>query len=155
QVISQVIGRTNSITHIKYAEDPTIMTWELANEPRPGSDAEGHQYAQDFIGWVDSTAQFIHQLAPNQLVTTGSEGIMGTLQDEDLFLRTHNLASIDYMTFHMWAKNWSWFDINNPKQTYQSALQKAHQYIAKHIQYAAQLNKPVVMEEFGIERDNG
>lgn len=155
QVIKAVVGRTNSITGVKYADDPSIMTWELANEPRPGSDADGHAYADAFIQWVDTTATFIHQLAPHQLVTTGSEGTMGTLQDEAIYLRTHNLPSIDYLTFHMWPKNWSWFDIHNPEATYESAVAKAQAYVAKHIQYAAQLNKPVVMEEFGIERDNG
>ncbi|WP_438862331.1 glycoside hydrolase family 3 N-terminal domain-containing protein [Neptunicella sp.] len=155
QVIKTVVGRTNSISGVKYSNDPAIMTWELANEPRPGSDADGQANTDAFIQWVDNTATFIHQLAPHQLVTTGSEGVMGTLQDEDIYLRAHNLPAIDYITFHMWPKNWSWFDINHPEATYQSAVTKAQAYVAKHIQYAAQLNKPVVMEEFGIERDNG
>ncbi|MDN4501740.1 glycoside hydrolase family 3 N-terminal domain-containing protein [Alteromonadaceae bacterium BrNp21-10] len=153
-VLTQTIGRTNSINGIKYTDDPTIMTWELANEPRPGSDADGHPFADAFVNWVDTTAKFIHQLAPNQLVTTGSEGTMGTLQDAELFMRTHALDSIDYATFHMWMKNWGWFDVNKPETTLNNGLARARAYIAQHIEFAKKLNKPMVLEEFGVERDN-
>ncbi|HEX3101490.1 MAG TPA: hypothetical protein VHQ01_06860, partial [Pyrinomonadaceae bacterium] len=30
-----VIGRKNKFSHRRYADDPAIMAWELANEPRP------------------------------------------------------------------------------------------------------------------------
>lgn len=155
QVINKVINRTNSINGVAYVDDPTIMTWELANEPRPGSDPKGGKHAADFLRWVDESAQYIHSLDPNHLVTTGSEGTMGTVRDADLFVQTHQLASIDYATFHLWPKNWQWFDVKNPEATYQSAMQEINAYIDLHFAMAKQINKPMVMEEFGIERDQG
>ena len=29
-----VVGRTNSVTGVPYADDPTIFAWDLINEPR-------------------------------------------------------------------------------------------------------------------------
>ena len=34
--IRELVTRTNSITGVKYVDDPTIFSWELANEPRSG-----------------------------------------------------------------------------------------------------------------------
>ncbi|HUQ70627.1 MAG TPA: hypothetical protein VM165_13945, partial [Planctomycetaceae bacterium] len=40
--VRAVVTRRNKVTGIRYADDPTIMSWQLANEPRPGgSDAVG------------------------------------------------------------------------------------------------------------------
>ncbi len=41
--IRAIVGRTNKVTGTRaHANDPTIMAWQLANEPRPaGSDAVG------------------------------------------------------------------------------------------------------------------
>jgi mannan endo-1,4-beta-mannosidase len=153
--IKQVIARVNSINGLPYNQDPTIMTWELANEPRPGSDQDGQNNVAAYVQWIDQSAKLIHQLAPHQLVTTGSEGIMGSLRDPQVFLQAHQLASIDYATFHLWVKNWGWFDINQPEATYEKGLTTAINYIDQHLILAKQLNKPMVLEEFGIERDNG
>src|ERR1017187_10116245 len=37
--ISRLIQRRNTANGRVYRDDPAIMTWELANEPRPGTDA--------------------------------------------------------------------------------------------------------------------
>lgn len=154
-VIRMLITRRNTVTGKPYSEDPTIMSWQLANEPRPGSDANGRQNAQVFTRWIDETAAFIGSLAPNQLVSTGNEGWMGTAGDKDLFVESHRSPHVDYLTYHMWAANWSWFDPKNAAATYESAWAKAQDYLDWHIEVAGQLDKPIVLEEFGINRDEG
>ncbi|WP_020207753.1 glycoside hydrolase 5 family protein [Gilvimarinus chinensis] len=154
-VIKKVVTRTNTITGVAYNQDPTIMSWQLANEPRPGSDADGRPFYSHFEKWIDETAGYIKSLAPQQLVSTGNEGAMGTLQDAELFEKSHASDNVDYLTFHMWIKNWSWFDAQNAEASYPSAWETAQDYMQQHMAIAERLNKPIVLEEFGVERDNG
>lgn len=154
-VIATLISRKNTVTGTVYAEDPTIMSWQLANEPRPGSDANGRAKAEIFTHWIDDTAKYIGELAPKQLVSTGNEGWMGTAGDRDLFVESHRSPNVDYLTFHLWAANWSWYDPKNAAATYESAWQKAREYLDWHIDAAKTLDKPIVLEEFGINRDDG
>jgi mannan endo-1,4-beta-mannosidase len=153
--VNAVVSRRNSYTGVNYRDDPTIMSWQLANEPRPGSDRSGRQYYRFFKDWLADTARYIRSLDPGHLISTGSEGGWGTLQDNDLYMDSHAIPEIDYLTFHLWLKNWSWFDIQRPEETFEEAVGKGLAYIDEHIGMAAKLNKPIVMEEFGIERDNG
>lgn len=154
-VIKHIITRKNTINGKLYSEDPTVMSWQLANEPRPGSDEDGRANFAAFKNWIHATAKYIHELAPNQLVSTGNEGSMGAVRDLDLYIDSHNSPYVDYLTFHMWLKNWGWFDATNPEATYETGLATAKAYINQHIDVANQMNKPTVLEEFGAERDGG
>jgi mannan endo-1,4-beta-mannosidase len=154
-VIRTLITRRNTITGKLYRDDPTIMSWQLANEPRPGSDASGRANAQHFVQWIDETAAYIASLAPHQLVSTGNEGWMGTAGDQEMFIESHKSSHVDYLTYHMWAANWGWFDPKQPAATYEGAWSKAQEYLNWHIDAASQLDKPIVLEEFGINRDGG
>ena len=151
--ISEVIQRKNSISGTMYNEDPTIMSWQLANEPRPGSGDEGLQNADQFIKWIHESAAYIKSLAPKQLVSTGNEGLAGSRNSKRIYLESHQSPDVDYLTFHMWAKNWGWFDATNMEDTYLITQDSARAYIEKHIDFAAQLNKPTVLSEFGLGRD--
>lgn len=154
-VIKKIITRTNTITGVAYNNDPTIMAWQLANEPRPGSDAVSPEHAEYFIAWIEGSAKYIKSLAPKQLLSTGNEGYMGSAQNLKLFEDSHASPYIDYLTFHMWIKNWGWFDVLHAEETYDSALVNATKYLQQHVDLAARMNKPIVLEEFGIERDGG
>lgn len=152
--IQALITRTNTITGKPYSEDPTIMSWQLANEPRPGRGDMSPSEIQAYYRWIDVTAGFIKSLDPNHLVSTGSEGMMGSLQSMDVFIDAHQTENIDYLTFHMWAKNWGWIDPTNMEGTFENAQINATAYINSHVEVAMELNKPIVMEEFGFPRDN-
>lgn len=39
--VQRVVTRFNTITKIAYRDDPTIMAWELINEPRCQADYSG------------------------------------------------------------------------------------------------------------------
>ncbi|MCF7222153.1 glycoside hydrolase 5 family protein [Marilutibacter chinensis] len=153
--IKAVITRRNSINGKAYADDPTVMSWQLANEPRPGSDADGHANFPAYRQWIHDTAGYIRSLAPKQLVSTGSEGAMGSLRDDDLYIIAHASPNVDYLTFHLWPSNWGWMDHDDPVARLESGLETSLAYIDRHIDIAGKLDKPIVLSEFGLDRDGG
>ncbi len=154
--MTKIITRKNTVTGITYKDDPTIMTWELANEPRPGPDnAQGRQNLGPFYKWIQETAAFIKGLDSNHLVTTGSEGTVGCLQNDEAFVTAHSPREIDYVTFHLWPKNWSWFRASQTEESLPRTLKNSQTYFDKQIELGKKLGKPMVLEEFGLDRDNG
>jgi mannan endo-1,4-beta-mannosidase len=154
--VTMLLSRVNTCNGRVYAGDPTIMAWQLANEPRPGRDGEsGARNADNFVRWIDETARFIHTLDPHHLVCAGSEGTMGTIRSEDLYLRAYRTPAIDYLNCHLWPLNWSWFDPTHWEETLPSTEENAAAYIRTHIALARTLGKPIVMDEFGLGRDGG
>lgn len=60
-------------TGIPYRSDPTIHSWDLANEPRCDSDT-----SSSAIGtWCARTAAHVKELDSNHMVTVGMEGFFG------------------------------------------------------------------------------
>ena len=147
--IKFIIGRTNPYTGIKYSEDNTVMSWQVANEPRVLMTPK-HEKA--FAGWLDKTVSLFKELAPKTLVSTGTEGKHGFLQDTDMFQRLHTNKNIDFLDMHMWPKNWGWYDIENEEKSTYESIDKAIEYMNEHIVVANNINKPIVMSEFGFPR---
>jgi mannan endo-1,4-beta-mannosidase len=143
-----VMDRTNKITGRKYVDDPTIMAWELANEPRPMRPGARERYAE----WIRDSAAAIKARDKNHLVTIGHEGSIGT-EGMDLFEQVHRDPNIDYLTIHIWAKNWAWFQPGKMLEHFPVIVSKATAYIDEHVAVAQRLNKPLVIEEFGLPRD--
>ena len=150
---SMLIKRTNSITGVPYRDDPTIMSWQLANEPRPGRPEDVQSNKTSYLNWIKETANFIKELDSDHLVSTGSEGLVGSGLSEEIFLSAHEIAEIDYLTFHLWAYNWGWFDPKDEENTFPVAITNAKDYIEEHYELANTLNKPLTLEEFGFLRD--
>jgi mannan endo-1,4-beta-mannosidase len=143
--VQMIVTRTNSVTGIPYANDPTIMSWELANEPR------GFGNTDKFNKWIDQTSKLIKSLDSNHLVTTGCEGtVFGAGLD---FVRNHSYKGIDYATAHVWVQNWGYFDPADAANTYPGAVSFMKDYVQTQINDATKLKKPVVLEEFGLARD--
>ena len=152
--IKMLVNRENKFTGKKYKDDNTIMSWELANEPRGGEGRTNSKKKVIFQKWVDQTAGYIHSLDENHLVTTGSEGAIGCKGNYELYKKSHSFKNIDYLVFHLWPNNWDWFKPDSVERTFDSSVKKSIDYINKHIQVARQLKKPLVMEEFGFRRDS-
>jgi len=145
-----IIGRTNTYSGLKYTEDNTIMSWQVANEPRV---LVSQDHEEAFSSWLNETVDLIESLDPNHLISTGAEGKASYLQDIDMYERLHTNKNIDYLTMHMWPKNWMWYDIDRELETTSESINKANAYMDEHITVANKLNKPIVMSEFGFPRE--
>ena len=147
--IKFMLNRKNSVNGIPYKQDKTIMAWEVANEPRIWN----IENEKAFTNWLNEVASTIKSIDKNHLLTTGSEGKAGSNDDIAAFERTHNNPNIDYLTMHIWPKNWGWYNINDEKNSTEVAIKKTNDYIDEHIKVAQNLKKPLVLEEFGFPRE--
>lgn len=148
--VKDVITRTNQYTKVRYIDDPTIMSWQIGNEPRAFSKSN----KQDFANWISETASLIKSLDPNHLVSTGSEGKQGCEMDLDLFEQIHADINVDYMNIHIWPYNWGWVLKDRLQENLENAKQNSKAYIDEHLEIAKKYRKPLVLEEFGYPRDN-
>lgn len=145
--IKHFLNRTNTYTGIKYKDDPTIMTWELANEPRCSSDTTG----ATLINWAKEMSEYIKSIDSNHLVAAGDEGFFnrngttynwdydytgGAGVDGDKLLA---ISTIDYGTYHLYPDGWN------------RSVDWGTKWIKDHIDAANAVNKPTVLEEYGIK----
>ncbi|MFW6205786.1 MAG: glycoside hydrolase 5 family protein [Gemmatimonadota bacterium] len=146
EYVGMLIGRTNHVTGVRYADDPTIMSWQLSNEPR------GFDHTEAYVAWVDQATSFIQARASRQLVSLGGEGKL-TPNERTQFARVSRLPGLDYLTIHLWIENWGWYDPTRPEATFATAVGRSMGYVADHVAIAEQVRKPMVLEEFGVSRD--
>ena len=146
--IEKIINRKNTITGKPYKKDETIMAWQLANEPR------GYDVPNEFVKWTRKTSAFIKSIDNYHLVCLGTEGNTSGASAGTNVLRDNNDSNIDYITMHIWAQNWGWFNPKEGEEQFKKALVKVDNYWKDHLEAAEKLKKPVVLEEFGIARDS-
>lgn len=150
--VRAMVGRTNAITGQTYAEDPAVMSWQLANEPRPGgSDAAIARNRDAYLAWIASSAELIRSIDGNHMVSLGQEGTQATNGSEELVIAAHD--NVDYVTAHIWPLNWGWVDGQDLAGTWPAGRQLVREYLDSHARLATQMDKPLLIEEFGFPRD--
>ena len=147
--VNYIVSRTNRYNQIKYVDDPTIMSWQIGNEPRAFSDENKEPFAR----WMADVAAQIKSLDPNHMVSSGSEGSWGCEMDMNLFEKIHADPNINYLNIHIWPYNWSWVKADSLKELLPRAKENTKKYIDDHMVIARKYSKPSVLEEFGFPRD--
>lgn len=147
--VKYIISRTNRYTGKKYVDDPAIMSWQIGNEPRAFSNENKVLFAR----WIADVAAQIKSLDKNHMVSTGSEGLKGCEEDQQLFEQIHSLKDVDYINIHVWPYNWGWVGKNNITEKLALAKENTKAYMEQHLVIARKYQKPLVMEEFGFPRD--
>ncbi|CAE6435346.1 unnamed protein product [Rhizoctonia solani] len=137
----------------RYKNEPTIMAWELANEPRcKGSTGTttGTCTTKTITQWATEMSAYIKSIAPNQLVAMGDEGFYNQPSaptypyqgsegiDFDANLK---ISSIDFGTFHSYPEHWGQSS---------NVVGWGAQWIKDHATSQKAANKPVILEEFGV-----
>ncbi|CAN5521445.1 hypothetical protein BH10BAC3_BH10BAC3_07120 [soil metagenome] len=149
-LIRYVVNRTNSISGKKYIDETAIMAWEIINEPRPMS----VKAVPAFLEWMKHVSALVKSLDKNHLLTTGSEGDIASNNDIGVYESIHADTNIDYLTIHIWPKNWGWFKDTSIAAGFDQVLNNTKAYVNRHIAVRDKLNKPMVIEEFGLPRNS-
>jgi mannan endo-1,4-beta-mannosidase len=145
--IERVLTRRNTITGRLYSDEPAILAWELANEPRCQI-AGGRELLLD---WTAEMSAFLKRLDPNHLLALGDEGFFYRKGPGHLYDGTYGvdfeavlaIEQIDFGTYHFYPQQWG----------LSGNLEFAGQWIADHIAAGKLANKPVVLEEYGLKID--
>ena len=153
--VSTLANRTNSITGVKYRDDPTILAWELANEPRcingtlPTS---GTCTTQTLVTWATEMSAYIKGIDPNHLVAVGDEGFLNWNRPSDWPYNgadgvdheaLTSVPGIDFATYHVYPDSWG------------KDVTWVTQWIKDHTTAQATHGKPVILEEFGYSNQSG
>ena len=149
--IAHLLNRTNSITGVQYKNDPTIMTWELGNEPRCISAGvyprSPNCTTATLTAWADEMSAYVKSLDRNHLVSVGDEGFYCIPGDPDWInqcgegvdtLALTALPNIDVMSFHLYPDGWGNRD-----------AAWGTEWIKNHIRDANALGKASMLGEFG------
>lgn len=150
-LIKTVLNRYNAFTRIHYKDDPTIMAWELMNEPRCASDPSG----RTIQAWITEMASYVKSIDRNHLLEAGLEGFYGPSTPQrkrvnpnlDIgtdFIANNQIPGIDFATVHAYPDQWL-SNSNNRDQ-----LSFLNNWLNTHIQDAQYiLRKPILLAEFG------
>ncbi len=154
--INFVLNRVNTVTGVRYKDDPTIMAWELGNEPFCFTDSNPWRNysfnpsptcnANVITQWAQDISQYIKKIDENHMVSVGNIGFLNrSMINEysnaagDDFEATLTLSSVDFGTFHTY--------IDNPDRPYTTDW--GVQWIKDHVAISSKIGKPIIMEEFG------
>ncbi len=149
--ISYLVNRVNTVNGLAYKDDPTIVTWELANEPRctgGGLYETSGTCTTDTLGaWVEEMSAHVKSADPKHLVAVGDEGFFcvpdGTHWTEQCGEGVDTVAftalpNIDLMSYHLYPDSWgtdaAWGD----------------EWILRHVEAAGSVGKPSLLGEFGL-----
>ena len=149
--LEHVISRKNSVNGRLYREDPTVFSWELANEPRCNNggsfDAASGWDKTTLTGWAGEMSAYVKSLDPNHLVSVGDEGFLdgggqhwayGAKDGVDHAALTA-LPNVDFGTFHLYPEAWA------------APAGFGEKWILDHLQVARDLGKPTLLEEYGVK----
>jgi mannan endo-1,4-beta-mannosidase len=150
--IAHVLNRVNPLTGLAYKDDPTIMTWELGNEPRckgsgvyPPSSSCG---TATLTSWADTMSRYVKSIDRRHLTSVGDEGFYCTSpggpdwtsncgEGVDTVALTR-LPAIDVMSLHLYPDGWG------------KTADWGTTWITQHVADATKAHKAVTLGEFGL-----
>lgn len=129
-----------------YKDEPTIAAWELANEPEDFTDASESTCSstapQAMVSWANDVAGLIKSIDQNHLVSFGGVGTGTCGTNEGDYQKVMSSSAIDLCTLH------DYYGASNP-----SAYEQWNGLNTRVTQCGA-LNKPIIIEESGIDASN-
>jgi len=162
--VAAVVTRVNTLTGVRYADDPTVFAWQLANEPRCGgsgaykpSAACGTAAGTPLPQWVADMSAYVRSLDANHLISVGDEGFAcddagpcpaGTWWcDCSTGVSSARFAAaphVSYVTAHLYPESWG------TDAAWGAAWIQGHAWRAHAGAAGGAPPRPFVVEEFGI-----
>ncbi|KAL2240253.1 UNVERIFIED_CONTAM: Mannan endo-1,4-beta-mannosidase 2 [Sesamum indicum] len=147
----KVLTRINTITGVAYKDDPTIMAWELINEPRCQADYSGNTVN----AWVQEMASYVKSIDNKHLLEIGMEGFYGdSITDRKQynpgyqvgtdFIRSNLIKEIDFTTIHAYPDAWLSGQDDDAQMAFMRRWMTSHWTDSRTL-----LKKPMVFTEFG------
>ncbi|WP_271783542.1 PKD domain-containing protein [Aquimarina algiphila] len=143
--VEYFITRVNHYDGVEYRNDPTILAWELMNEPR--YQGFGDDLTSDTLrAWVDDMGQFIKSIDSKHLLGTGLEAHgskygFGGDEGND-FIKIHESPFIDFTSAHPYIReSWSNFTLEETMALMKQWADESHNII----------KKPLYVGEFNVE----
>ncbi|XP_010252627.1 PREDICTED: mannan endo-1,4-beta-mannosidase 6-like [Nelumbo nucifera] len=152
--VKAIVTRKNSLSGVRYSEEPAIFAWELINEPRCTSSSS----APVLQSWIIDMAAFIKSLDQKHLLTVGLEGFYGPETTERSganpgdwassfgsdFIQNSAIENIDFASVHAYPDSW----------IPDADLKEKANYLSKWVDYHVNdseyvLKKPVLFTEVG------
>jgi mannan endo-1,4-beta-mannosidase len=146
-------ARVNTLTGRAYRDDPTILGWELVNEPR--CEVEGCSPALTTAFLVE-VAQDLRRAAPHHLIGVGDEGFLGGEVGMDGRALARS-GAFDWVSVHVWPQHWgAWRDPDGQSAWRVARVTQAGRaWIAQGAQVAREADLPLVVGELGWNASEG
>lgn len=154
--VNGLLNHTNPYTGRKLKDEPSVFAWELANEPRCNTDAQ----CKDNIlyNWAKEMSEYVKSVDPNHMVALGDEGFFNRPYGYFDEYTTSNYAfygaegvdfeklmtidTLDFGTPHLYLDQWG--------MKHTGTGQDDLLWFKIHGETCAELDKPVILEEFGL-----
>lgn len=159
--IWNMVTRKNTYTGVAYRDDPTIMMWDVINEPRcPGCMEDWMQSAHQ--AWLKDVGTYLKNAVPNQLVAAGTEGYFmdsanvgwnpgaGAYCEGEDWVAVSQLAPIDVTIAHIYDRQMEAIPPTWRKAGFDDFVTFFVKYLDAHERAARNANKPLVIEEFNV-----
>lgn len=130
--VRNILLRKNTINGRIYRDDPTIMAWDVANEPYLGNLND-----EELNAWLTDVTTYIKSIDPNHLITFGIDNSGSKYDVDGPYYSALNVPDLDFFSIHYNLPN---FYIANQH------LER----IQFRVQNFLALSKPVILEEFGV-----
>lgn len=152
-----IVTRRNTLTGRTYSDEPSILAWELMNEPR-GTNL--HDGGRAFAAFIHGLAEAVKRAGARQLVVAGDEGydsdprgydqrFWNRLDDRlinpsrgESFRRLVDDPLLDAATVHWYPDHW--------RVDPAIASEGGERWLREHAAIAESADKPVLFEEFGL-----
>ena len=154
--IKTLLNHKNYYTGKTLKESSGVFAWELANEPRCKVD----EFCENDVlyNWAKEMSEYVKSIDPDHMVSIGDEGFynMGYqgAQSQGLnsgafsgyygvdFEKNMTIKTVDFGTPHMYVDQWGFkFGTDGEDDI---------EWIKRHAETTAALNKPIIFEEFGL-----